>query len=93
MTTTQPQTTRKVPAPYLTRFDYWLDDVHFVCWMDYEAGDDSVGMSASAWLVHAYVGDSGMDVAELLAPAIVTRIEEEAAAALGEERGRSCSRY
>ncbi len=81
------QTARKAPAPYLTRFDYWLDDVHFVCWMDYEAGDDSVGMGASAWLVHAYVGDSGMDVAELLLDSVVASIESAAAAAIEEDRG------
>lgn len=87
MSTTQTQIARKAPAPYLTRFEHWIDDVQFICWMDYEDGDDSVGMSASAWLVHAYVGDSGMDVAELLLDSVVARIEAAAAAEIEEDRG------
>lgn len=87
MNVTQTQATRKAPASYLIRFEYWLDDVRFDCFMDYEAGDDSVGMGASAWLVHAYVGDSGMDVAELLLDSVVASIEATAAAAIEEDRG------
>lgn len=78
---------------HLTQHETWIGDVQLICWLDFERGDASVGLNASAWLYHAYVGDSGMDVADLLAPAIVTRIEEEAAAALEEERGRSCSQF
>lgn len=87
MSTTQTQTARKAPASYLTRFEYWIGDVQLDCFMDYEAGDDSVGMGASAWLVHAYVGDSGMDVAELLLDSVVASIESAAAAAIEEDRG------
>lgn len=78
------QATRKAPAPYLTRFEHWIDDVQLICWMDYEAGNPSVGMGSSAWLVHAYVGDSGMDVAELLSDHVVAKLETEAACYLSE---------
>lgn len=81
------QTARKAPAPYLTQFEHWIDDVQLICWLDFEAGDDSVGMNASAWLVHAYVGDSGMDVAELLLDSVVASIEAAAAAEIEEDRG------
>lgn len=85
MNTLQTKAARKAPAPYLIRHEHWIDDVQLICWMDYEAGDDSVGMGASAWLVHAYVGDSGMDVAELLLDSVVARIEAAAAAEIEEE--------
>lgn len=78
------QATRKAPAPYLARFEHWMDDVLIICWLDFEAGDPSVGMSASAWLVHAYIGDSGMDVAELLSDYVVETLEREAACYLSE---------
>lgn len=82
------QAARKAPAPYLTRFDHWIDDVQLICWLDFEAGDPSVGMNSSAWLVHAYVGDSGMDVAELLSDDVVARIESAAVDEIDEDRGR-----
>lgn len=78
------QTARKAPAPYLTRFEHWIDDVQLICWVDYEAADRSVGMNATAWLVHAYIGESGMDVAELLSDHIVERLETAAAHYLSE---------
>lgn len=78
------QTARKAPAPYLARFEHWIDDVLIICWLDFEAGDASVGMGSSAWLVHAYIGDSGMDVAELLADHVVETLEREAAHYLSE---------
>lgn len=73
------------PTKHLKCFEMWLDDVQLTCWLDYERGDRSVGLNASAWLYHAYVGGSGMDVAELLADHVVERIEAAAAAGIEEE--------
>ena len=82
------QTTKKPISPALTRFDHWLDDVQLTCWVDYERGDASVGLNPSAWLYHAFVGDSGMDVAELLSDHIVAKLEAAAADEL-EQDGRT----
>ena len=82
------QTTKKPISAGLTRCDIWLDDVQLVCWVDYERGDSSVGLNPSAWLYHAFVGDSGMDVAELLSDSIVEKLEALAADELEDERRR-----
>lgn len=71
--------------PFLTRFEYWLGDVQFICWMDYEAGDKSVGMNSTASLVYAYVGDSGMDVSDLLSKSVIELLENEAAFELDQD--------
>ena len=78
------QTIKKPISPALTRFDHWLDDVQLTCWFDYERGDASVGLNPSAWLYHAFVGDSGMDIAELLSDHVVAKLEMEAACYLSE---------
>jgi hypothetical protein len=78
------QTIKKPISAALTRFETWLDDVQLTCWVDYERGDASVGLNPSAWLYHAFVGDSGMDVAELLDGRIVTKLETAAACYLSE---------
>lgn len=63
---------------YLQSFDYWIGDVQLHCWLDYDPPDKSTGHNGSAYLVHAYVGDSGMDVAELLIEPVINKIEDEA---------------
>jgi hypothetical protein len=83
-TNTAPAATR--PHQYLTRFDHWLDDVQLICWVDFERGDASVGLNPSAWLYHAYVGDSGMDIAELLSDDVIAKLEAAAAHALDDGR-------
>lgn len=65
-------------APYLQGFDYWIGDVHLHCWLEYEPADKSTGQRASTYLAHAYVGESSMDVAELLAEPVINKIEHEA---------------
>ena len=77
--------TIKTHPTYLTRFEHWIDDVQFVCWMDYEAGDKSVGMNSSAWLVRAYIGDSGMDVSDFLNESTIKILQDEAAFELDQD--------
>lgn len=67
-----------IPA-YLSRFEYWFDDVLLDCWLDFEAADRSTGQKAAAHLVHAYVSDSGMDIVDLMRESVVQHIEQEAA--------------
>jgi hypothetical protein len=66
-------------AHYLERVDVLLDDVMFRIWVDYEPADASVGVNATAWLVHAHVGDSPTDIACHLKETTVNRLEAEAA--------------
>lgn len=72
-------TERFAVAHYLKRFDYDALEVPLVCWLDYEAGDSSVGMPANAWLVHAFVGDTCYDIEALLPAATIEKIERDAA--------------
>lgn len=67
------------PPAYLSRFEYWFDDVLLDCWLDFEAADRSAGQNAAAHLVHAYVSNSGMDVADLLRESVTEIIETAAA--------------
>lgn len=69
---------------YLQRADVTIGDVTFRCWFDFEPEDRSVGLRASAWLVHAHVGDSPADIADFLSESTVLRLEEEAACYLSE---------
>ncbi len=71
-------------------FEYWYGDVLLNCWLEFEPADRSVGLGASAWLVHAYVGDSGADIVELLRQSAVERIEEAAVEYF--EEGATCRR-
>lgn len=79
MNTVQTKAPRKAPAPYLKRFDYDALEVPLVCWVDFEAGDPSVGMPPNAWLVHAFVGDTPYDIEALLPAATIEQIERDAA--------------
>ena len=56
-------TPAKRPTPSET-FEYTLCDVDLICELDYEAGDESVGMAANASLCEAF--HAGVDIAHLL---------------------------
>jgi hypothetical protein len=64
---------------YLERVDILLDDVMFRVWVDYEPADRAVGVNATAWIVHAHVGDSPADIADYLNESTLKRLESEAA--------------
>ena len=64
---------------YLERVELLLDDVMFRLWVDFEPADASVGLPATAWIVHAHVGDSPADIADYLNEATILRLESEAA--------------
>ncbi len=66
-------------AHYLERVDVLLDDVWFSVWVDYEPADRAVGVNATAWIVHAHVGDSPADIADYLNESTIKRLESEAA--------------
>ena len=68
------------PYPhYLERVELLLDEVMFRLWVDFEPADASVGLHATAWIVHAHVGDSPADIADYLNDATISRLEAEAA--------------
>ena len=71
---------------YLERVEILLDDVMFRVWVDYEPADASVGVNATAWLVHAHVGDSPADIADYLSESTIKRLESEAVDYLSEGR-------
>lgn len=64
---------------YLQHVDILLDDVLFSVWVDFEPADRAVGVNATAWIVHAHVGDSPADIADYLNDATIKRLESEAA--------------
>jgi hypothetical protein len=64
---------------YLERVELLLDDVLFRVWVDFEPADRAVGANATAWIVHAHVGDSPADIAGYLNDATILRLESEAA--------------
>jgi hypothetical protein len=64
---------------YLERVEILLDDVLFRLWVDFEPADASVGLQATAWIVHAHVGDSPADIADYLSESTIKRLESEAA--------------
>lgn len=66
-------------AHYLERVDVLLDEVMFRLWVDYEPADRAVGLPATAWIVHAHVGDSPADIADYLNESTLKRLEAEAA--------------
>jgi hypothetical protein len=68
------------PYPhYLERVEILLDEVMFRIWVDYEPADASVGLPATAWLVHAHVAEHYADIADYLSESTVKRLETEAA--------------
>lgn len=64
---------------YLERVDILLADVLFRLWVDFEPADRAVGVNATAWIVHAHVGDSPADIADYLNESTIKRLESEAA--------------
>jgi hypothetical protein len=73
------------PYPhYLQHVDILLDDVLFRLWVDFEPADRAVGVNATAWIVHAHVGDSPADIADYLNESTLKRLEAEAADYLSE---------
>lgn len=73
------------PYPhYLERVDVLLDDTWWSIWVDYEPADRSAGLQASAWLVHAHVGEHFADIVDYLSESTVKRLESEAADYLSE---------
>lgn len=64
---------------YLQRADVTIGDVTFRCWVDFEQADRSVGLPATAWLIHAHVGDSPVDIADFLSQSTIEQLEEQAA--------------
>jgi hypothetical protein len=67
------------PYPhYLERVDVLLDDTWFSIWVDYEPADASVGLPATAWLVHAHVAEHYADIADYLSESTIKRLETEA---------------
>jgi hypothetical protein len=64
---------------YLEHVDILLDDVLFSIWVDFEPADRAVGVNATAWIVHAHVGDSPADIADYLSESTIKRLESEAA--------------
>jgi hypothetical protein len=64
---------------YLERVELLLDDVMFRLWVDFEPADPSVGVNATAWIVHAHVADNPADIADYLNDATIKRLESEAA--------------
>ena len=64
---------------YLERVEILLDDVLFRLWVDFEPADRAVGLNATAWIVHAHVGDSPADIADYLSESTLKRLESEAA--------------
>ena len=69
---------------YLERVELLIDDVMFRLWVDFEPADPSVGVNATAWLVHAHVADNPADIADYLSDATIKRLESEAADYLSE---------
>jgi hypothetical protein len=69
---------------YLQHVDILLDDVLFSIWVDYEPADRAAGINATAWIVHAHVGDNPADIADYLNESTIKRLEAEAADYLSE---------
>lgn len=63
---------------YLERVELLLDDVMFRLWVDFEPADASVGLQATAWIVHAHVGEHFADIVDYLSDETVKRLESEA---------------
>ena len=64
---------------YLERVEILLDDVLFRLWVDFEPADPELKFNATAWIVHAHVGDSPADIADYLNESTLKRLESEAA--------------
>jgi len=76
---------RRPYARYLERVDQAVGDVNLTCWYDFEPADRSVGLPATAWLIHARPVGSPCDIADILDSRVIKRLEREAAEALDQE--------
>jgi len=76
---------RRPYARYLERVDQAVGDVNLTCWYDFEPADRSVGLPATAWLIHARPAGSPCDIADILDSRVIKRLEREAAEALDQE--------
>jgi hypothetical protein len=74
-------------AHYLERVDQSIADVELTCWYDFEPADRSVGLPATAWLIHARPAGSPCDIADILDSRVIKRLEREAAEVLDQEGG------
>jgi hypothetical protein len=72
-------------AHYLERVDQSIADVELTCWYDFEPADRSVGLPATAWLIHARPAGSPCDIADILDSRVIKRLEREAADVLDQE--------
>lgn len=68
----------KIPT-YLRQMDYRFDDIALRCYFESEPADKSTGTLASAYLVHAFVGDTDTDISEIMSESAIEIIEDEAA--------------
>jgi hypothetical protein len=64
---------------YLERVELLLDEVMFRIWVDFEPADPAVGANATAWIVHAHVGEHFADIVDYLSAETIRRLESEAA--------------
>jgi hypothetical protein len=81
--------TRPYPPPFLERVEQTVGDITLTCWYDFEPADRSVGFAATAWLINAYAAGSPCDIAGILNPRVIKRLEREAAEVLDQESNDS----
>jgi hypothetical protein len=72
-------------AHYLERVEQSIADINLTCWYDFEPAERSVGLPATAWLIHARPVGSPCDIADILDSRVIKRLEREAAEALDQE--------
>ena len=80
---------RRPYAHYLERVEQSIADVELTCWYDFEPADRSVGLPATAWLIHARPAGSPCDIADILDSRVIKRLEREAAEVLDQESNDS----
>ena len=76
---------RRPYARYLERVEQSIADINLTCWYDFEPAERSVGLPATAWLIHARPVGSPCDIADILDSRVIKRLEREAAEALDQE--------
>ena len=81
--------TRTYPPPFLERVEQSIADIELTCWYDFEPADRSVGLPATAWLIHARPAGSPCDIADILDSRVIKRLEREAAEVLDQESNDS----
>ena len=76
---------RRPYARDLERVEQSIADINLTCWYDFEPAERSVGLPATAWLIHARPVGSPCDIADILDSRVIKRLEREAAEALDQE--------